>query len=232
MPFNVGGQILTTTQVKYFNDTTIVRSGLVLYLDAGLVNSYSGTGTTWTDLSGNGRNATLTNGPTFSSANGGLIDFDGTDDYAIHSEIDTGTVGSWGVWINYDALSDGAVVLGANIANYYMLFYAGISKLFAINYGGVSGGNLSYPAGLSTGVWYHIWYTRSGNTHTVYLNGTSIGTMSAGDANTCKFRLVGAERTSIYFANAKIANVGVYNRTLSSSEILQNYQAQRVRFGV
>jgi hypothetical protein len=58
-----------------------VTNGLVLCLDAADKNSYSGTGTTWTDLTGNGNNGTLTNGPTFNSANGGSISFDGTNDY-------------------------------------------------------------------------------------------------------------------------------------------------------
>jgi hypothetical protein len=59
----------------------IVQSGLVLNLDAGVSSSYPGSGTTWTDLSGNGNNGTLVNGPTFSSDNGGNIVFDGVDDH-------------------------------------------------------------------------------------------------------------------------------------------------------
>ena len=59
----------------------IVTSGLVLALDAADRNSYPRTGTTWTDLSGNGYNGTLTNSPTFSNSNGGSIIFDGTNDY-------------------------------------------------------------------------------------------------------------------------------------------------------
>jgi hypothetical protein len=57
-------------------------SGLQLYLDAGNSSSYSGSGSTWTDLSGNGRNATLVNGPTYSSSNGGILNFNGVDEYA------------------------------------------------------------------------------------------------------------------------------------------------------
>ena len=58
----------------------IVTDGLVLCLDAANKKSYSGSGTTWTDRSGNGNNGTLVNGPTFDSGNGGSIDFDGVDD--------------------------------------------------------------------------------------------------------------------------------------------------------
>ena len=65
----------------------IVRNGLVLQLDAAQRTSYSGSGTAWNDLSGNGNNGTLTNSPTFSSANGGSIVFDGVNDYAQTSTV-------------------------------------------------------------------------------------------------------------------------------------------------
>ena len=65
------------------NGPSIVTSGLVLSLDAADKNSYPGSGTTWADLSGNTNNGTLTNGPTFSSANQGSIVFDGVDDSCI-----------------------------------------------------------------------------------------------------------------------------------------------------
>ncbi len=64
-----------------FTGAPVVDSSLQLWLDAGQTSSYSGTGTTWTDLSGNSRTGTLTSGPTYSSANGGSIVFDGTNDY-------------------------------------------------------------------------------------------------------------------------------------------------------
>ena len=67
MPFNIGGNILTNTQVNVYNGSSIVRNGLLMYLDAGIANSYPGSGTTWTDLSGNSLNGTLTNGPTYLS---------------------------------------------------------------------------------------------------------------------------------------------------------------------
>ena len=61
----------------------IPTSGLIFYLDAANTRSYPGSGTTWTDLSGNGNTGTLTNGPTYSSANGGQIVFDGSNDNAV-----------------------------------------------------------------------------------------------------------------------------------------------------
>ena len=71
--------------MAFGNGPRIITNGLVLALDAADRNSYVSGSTTWTDLSGNGRNATLTNGPTFNSENGGCIVFDGVDDYALSS---------------------------------------------------------------------------------------------------------------------------------------------------
>jgi hypothetical protein len=64
-----------------FDYENIVTDGLVLNLDAGFVGSYPTTASTWYDISGNDKNSTLTNGPTFNSANSGSIVFDGVDDY-------------------------------------------------------------------------------------------------------------------------------------------------------
>ena len=67
--------------MSLFHSPSLVTSGLVLCLDAGNPKSYPGSGTTWTDLSGRGNHGTLVNGPTFNSANGGSIVFDGSNDY-------------------------------------------------------------------------------------------------------------------------------------------------------
>ncbi len=67
MPFDINGNILTDSQVKYYNETTVIRDGLVMYLDAGVSNSYPGSGSTWFDLTGNGNHGTLINGAGYST---------------------------------------------------------------------------------------------------------------------------------------------------------------------
>lgn len=67
--------------MAYRNGPKIITDGLVLCLDAAGTKSYPGNGTTWTDLSGNGNNGTLINGPTFSSDNGGSLVFDGSNEW-------------------------------------------------------------------------------------------------------------------------------------------------------
>ena len=66
--------------MSYKYGPSIVTDGLVFYVDAANENSYPGSGTDWADLSGDAT-ATLTNGPTYSSNNGGYIDFDGSNDH-------------------------------------------------------------------------------------------------------------------------------------------------------
>jgi hypothetical protein len=90
----------------FYGRDNIVRDGLVLDLDAGISASYPGSGTTWTDLSGNGNTGTLTNGPTYSSANGGSIVFDGTDDVVDTFNASSLTDMTIEMWI-YDTRSSG-----------------------------------------------------------------------------------------------------------------------------
>jgi len=94
-----------------FHSPRIVTNGLVLYLDAGNQKSYSGSGTTWTDLSGNGNNGTLANGVGYNSGNLGSLSFDGTDDYvtngstnfSIANNLFSDNNGSWTVsaWFKF-----------------------------------------------------------------------------------------------------------------------------------
>lgn len=207
----------------------IVKDGLVLDLDAAKMDSYPKTGTAWNDISGNRNNSTLTNGPTFDSRNGGSIVLDGVNDYGIlNSTLDIGTVGSWSIWLNATAF--GGVIIGSNIPNYYMLYYD--SSIFYINYGGTFGSRSSSP--LSVGIWYNITVTRNGNTHQIFLNGSPVGgTLSITTANTSKFSIIGDEKTpSTYPFKGKIASLSIYNKVLTTTEVTQNYNALKRRFGL
>ena len=96
--------------MAYRNGPKIVTDGLVLCLDAAIGKSYPGSGTSWTDLSGNGNNGTLVNGPTFSSANGGSIVLDGVNDYISTTSISISTFTYEG-WL-YNNLTGGSTNYG------------------------------------------------------------------------------------------------------------------------
>jgi hypothetical protein len=220
--------------MAFVHSPKIVTDGLVLALDAGNVKSYPGSGTTWFDKSGFGNNGTLINGPTFNSGNGGSIVFDGVNDYTIHNSLNLGTICTWSVWLNYvraNNSNEAFVVLGANLANRYTLFYYFQDKTFYIGQSTTFPG-LTYPTGLSINTWYNITFSRSGGTVIVYLNGISIGQISVNASFDSIFSLIGAERTTIYYSAVRVATVNYYNRSLSAQEVLQNYNATKGRFGL
>jgi len=230
--------------------SSIVTSGLVLNLDAGNPLSYPGTGTTWTDLSGNGNNGTLVNGPTYSSANGGTIIFDGTNDYVGFTNPSTirnqnFTVSIWfnpGIQnatvitiIDFDHVSSQGWVIQSEDATtnryYYFAWYDGTQ------YQPTGGGGFGSGKGIqiTTSAWQNITYSKNGTTLFGYKNGSQVysGTASSGNVFYLSNRgmQIAAQSLSRNF-NASIPNALIYNRPLSDEEVLQNYNAQKSRFGL
>jgi hypothetical protein len=190
--------------------------------------------TVWRDVASS-NNGTLTNGPTFNTGSGGSIVFDGVNDYVVHPSLDLGTICSWSVWINYvraNNSNEAFVVLGANQNNRYNLFYNFPDKTFYISYGNNQFASFTYSPGLNASTWYNITHVREGSVTTIYLNGTFIGTITRVSSVSSLFNLIGTETTAAYFSNIRLSTVSYYNRALSSTEILQNYNAQKSRFGL
>jgi hypothetical protein len=235
---------------------SIVTSGLVLNLDANNVSSYSGTGTTWTDLSGQNNNGTLTNGVGYSSVNGGALVFDGVNDYvnvATNPRI-SNTDFTYDFWFkinsntnNYQSL---ITQIGGDYVNYseFSKFRSGestgqgrilfqlqgfrlISNLSATDL--IAAGNINYTAiAKKEGTYYKLYLYRNGvldnslNTTLTTVNmtlwpnfNTNIGRNSANNGGYGEY-LDG----NIYVGR-------VYNRALSTTEITQNFDATKTRFG-
>ena len=225
--------------VQYSNGK-IVTDGLILNLNAADQNSYVSGSTAWNDLSGNNYNGTLTNGPTFSSGNGGSIVFDGVDDYAsLSGTITLGSTFTILAWIKPSTLAGGDYIvygLDANGADNWFGINGNAVNLFAtqipdVNNFTVSGGSIS-----STSIWYFIGCTIDTSTAKVYLNAveqnstTKAFTIGAWNSATNSIGRRGsiAQR---YFPGS-IASVQAYNRVLSTTEMLINYNAQKTRFGL
>ena len=228
----------------------IVRSGLVLALDAADRKSYSGSGTTWTDLSGNNRNGTLTSGPTFNSSNGGNIVFNGSTNYIAMPSGSlrsyTGTRSSASVWFKTAIASSTRKALfgdwdatGANET----------ARLELSGYGGTSGkigGTINYnPSNpntptestttISTNIWYNVVIQYDGTSTKLYLNGVLEGsrnTSETGGNGTGQFAISRAGNYNGLYLNGSVANLLIYNRALTNVEILQNFNATRGRFGI
>jgi hypothetical protein len=217
----------------------IVTDGLVLALDAGNTKSYLGSGTTWTDLTGKGNNGTLTNGPTFDSGNGGSIVFDAVDDFVqCGGSLSSTTSATFIAWIKRNGnigdytgiiFSRSAQASGLNFRTNQMVGYHWASipatDQFVTNLIipdltwcmcalSVQSTSATCYLGTSSGV--------SGATNTITHTSTTLDDIELGRDN------LGGAR--IYKGNIAIAQV--YNRALTDTEILQNFNALRGRFGL
>ena len=230
----------------------IVTDGLVLALDAANLKSYSGSGTTWTDLSSNSNTGTLTNSPTYSSNDGGYIDFDGTNDYvqlSASSDLNFGT-GNFTIegWFNKGATTANLALLCSN--KYYIngnngnwiLRISSATQIAFATYDGIANQEYGeFSASTSLNTWHHFALVREGtgtNETKFYLDGVLKGSMTVSksltDAGTNGLR-IGEESDSgpgnAPF-NGGISNVKIYKgKGLTASEVLQNYNALKGRYG-
>jgi hypothetical protein len=218
----------------------IVSNGLVLCLDAANKNSYPGSGTTWTDLSGNGNNGTLTNGPTFSAGNMGSILFDGSDDYVniANSSNLNGTSQTVNLWFLYTSIpGNGVSVIGkhdslGSYSGYNMYLYAGEVGLQFKNGSGGNAGTIGTAVTANT--WLNITFKFTiGITMSLYKNGNKISTISLGSLSISSQPIRIGRSVDTYWSAlpGRVANVQIYNRELSDGEVLQNYNAVKSRFG-
>jgi hypothetical protein len=233
-------------QRQIYGGTGYVTSGLTLNLDAGNYASYSTTGTKWVDISGSFNNGTLTNGPTWSSASGGTFSFDGTDDYVINSNFNITPINN--------ELCISLWYRTSNNANEKMLIdLCGITNtssnrdFFSIRQNWTSNNKIScyfnstagfqyvaFPNQVVTNTWNNIVYSKVGNTLNAYLNGVSVATQNvSGNIQTIQRYIIAQDNLfSSNLFSGSIANVMIYNRGLSASEVLQNYNALKGRFGL
>ena len=218
----------------------LVADGLVLNLDAGDPRSYPSSGATWTDLSGNGNNGTLVNGPTYSNADGGgALIFDGSTEFVSFSSapdtVNTGyTIGAWFRATSFGTNAQGLVSYGNETTSQRRALFlwdggsSGIVRLTSSTYGS----NILGSTTLALNTWYYgVVTVLSTGECKIYLNGVLDGsgtnTLVSPTSNTL---YVGKTGSSEYF-NGKISFTHIYNRALSAAEVAQNYDALRVRYG-
>ena len=218
--------------MAFIHSPKIVTSGLILCLDAANKVSYTDSGAKWYDLSGNSNNGNLTNGPTFSGANGGSIVFDGVDDYVNNSALTiTGNQSfSWGAWIRPTATGT-PVFFGNNSTGLGMVSYwdSANNKVRVGTWGldRLTSGTTILPSN-----WAYTFWTWNGTTLTSYTNGIADGTATGFSFNISNtYTTIGNAVNSQYF-NGRISQTFIYNRALSATEVLQNYNATKTRFGL
>ena len=261
--FTTSGQCLnwfaTQTDKMIFNIDypAIVTNGLVLNLDAGFTPSYPTTATTWYDVSSGGNNGTLTNGPTFNSANNGSIVFDGVDDYAVTTQDQTPNLNitsfiTLETWLKSTAVANSQHGDGVNSKGLSSDGNTGVYETLI-----VSSGEINYPffrlrivsntptyfptnISLSLNQIYHFVSTYDGSTMRIFINGVEAGTglSTSGNIETntqplcIGVRLVHRNFGGDSFFSGNIFTNRIYNRALSKLEITQTYNAQKGRFGL
>jgi hypothetical protein len=227
----------------------ITTQGLVLDLDAGIKGSYPGSGTTWTDISNNGNNGTLTNGPTFTGSNYGAIVFDGTNDY-----VDCGTSSpipnSWTLtsWVQNSVKVGYGNIIGRS---------AGIplyEQNATLGWSSVRSSSFSVGGKLTNGIFYYDCtssaflntssilnivgtFNEPSTTLTLYINGAPVNTKNTGFSMT----LTGSQRIQVgcsdgntlgNFFSGSIYQTQMYNRSLSQFDVWQNFNSYKSRYGI
>jgi hypothetical protein len=213
----------------------IVTSGLVALYDA----ARYGSGTTWTDLTGNGNDLTLTGSPTYSSSNGGYITFDGSTQKATKTSF-VGFVSNpdytFAVWVKLANASQ------SGGADYPIIWLGGTGTdtVATVDTKGMNFCSMHYADDqtftqltLTTYAWYYATITYNSVTKiaSLYVNGTLVGTAThSGALNIATQTLYVGGGASSYYFNGSVATAQIYSRILTTQEIRQNYNAQNSRF--
>ena len=222
-------------------NSVISRDGLLLHLVAGNSRSYPGTGTTWYDLSGNNNHGTFINGPTYSTSNGGVLNFSGASTYvSIPQSLQRPSIVSVSTWISIsDVAMFNTAALGfdtGSIDAYAIWLSTGNPQIisFALATGGLNTA-LSTISTINKNTFYHFVGTCGNDGVKIYLNGqlnnSSTFTTQLFYGNFGQQRLLIGSNGSTY-ASCQLDDIRVYNRALSPVEIRQIFNSTRRRFGV
>lgn len=219
--------------------------GALLYVDAGNTASYSGSGTAWTDLSSNTNNYTLVNSPPFTSAGtASYFSFSGTgsqyaacNNNAKFNQVYTGKTVFFAARITAGAFSTGTfrAVFGTNSGtrNFNTYLYMPSSGVFQMHFSTGGSGGFSSNLALTTNQWFIGAVTQTtGGLVTYYFNGQSAGTNTG--ITFSQYASNGGDFIALAdnYWYGDIGVTAVYGRALSASEIQQNFNALKSRYGL
>jgi hypothetical protein len=230
----------------------IVTNGLVLYLDAANSKSYVSGSTTWSDMSGNRNSGSLVNGPTFDSGNGGSIVFDGNND-SVNTTTNLGAnplpIHTISVWFK-TSLASGKKLIGIEDQQTGILSTLNDRQIYMGNNGRIIYGvydtavrTITSTSTLNDNLWHQaVGVCTGANQILLYIDGilNSSGVGNGYALYTTSYiriasYLVGSTWPNSVFQGyypGNIAQVQIYNRALTQTEITQNYNATKTRFNL
>jgi hypothetical protein len=241
MPINVGGNIISSTSLSSDSFTkNVIDTGLICHLDAGDINSYVGSGTTWTDLSSYGNNVTIIGSPGWTTV-GGRTAFNLTaDGHYMQGNSRTGfptTSLTLEAWI-YPAASEltagdrGTIIVANGGSAAYMSITKDTMKQSNYWYSHTPEGYHESTSAVSRGGWHHfccVWDNTNVHQWTDGNYGKVFGVTGTSTSNPTW--IIGRESSGRQFSGG-IAVIKIYNRALAGAEVLSNFNALKGRFGI
>ncbi len=237
-------QLYNATKDRYSYKADIVKNGLLLNYEISTALSYRNP-TTYIQSTVNSYPGLVVNGPTFSSNNGGYLNFDGANDHILVYNSPFGFTSesfTYSYWIYINSFATNQANQGPvpyykgdfQINGYYSQIGADGSYFFGTNQGGAMQATTIAAGTLTTGAWYYISDVRNGSSVRIYVNGidrTNIAGTHINPSYSSSGLYIASYRTFI-FSNIRIGHFKVYNRALTSTEILSNFNTLRGRYGI
>lgn len=248
---SVGGSFGLDKYGKQVNVTNpIIAAGLVMHLDASNSVSYIGSGTAWTDISGNGNHGTLQNGVAFTSVNDGAMVFDGVNDYFVtNNNLDLSNTDKLTIQIILKTASSSAEMVMEHSTNWNSYNAFGIISNNTSNKIQITDHNQGYNvsnsvASINNNNWHLFTATtdrslNAADQNLIYIDGNTANKVNVahlindnnGNFTSHKLYISTRAGSSLYF-NGTIAQVLIYNRVLTAAEIEENYNAIKLKYGL
>jgi hypothetical protein len=211
-----------------------ISDNLAFHIDPANPRSYAGVGTVIYDLSGNGKTSYFTNGAFYQNYQKGVVVVDGNNDYIstpLFNLTSPITVSAWVKNVVDEGIVFSASGSGVVYGNSEYIFYF-LGKTLVVQGDPGGGKTFQFPQ-LNLNQWSHLLLTRDASNNTsVYLNGIGSTSSSQSYSNTLQMNQIGrySAFTNVYNVKGSIGEIKIYNRALSASEVLQNYNASKKRY--
>ena len=216
----------------------VITEGLQLYLDAGDTSSYSGSGTTWYDISGNANNVEMQNSGGISWTDGGIGYFStGSSGYFTKNSAVNMPTGSslytFSAWIQLGSSWGGQGIMSVGpfgISNQANALRTASTNLI-LNYWWANDFLVNTSVSPANS-WFNVVARDNGTDRSIWINGVSAGTGSSDNHNVTNSNVQIAKTTGAEYLNGNIAQALIYNVALTDTQILENFNATKSRFGL